>query len=243
MKIGNKGAASILVILIVVVLATFGGIALTTGWTNKQLSIKAAQSKADYYVVDSAAEEILAEIDNKLYFAAKSAEGYLNVLSDIEDKEALKNEIKLQALFVEEPSAIKSPALKTKIIFGVFDRIYFYECARGLERLAKEYNLSLDYSDGYECAEDFLNPEKTIPSEADLTISFTVSEEPDEGNKNLDIVIAVKAPAITVSFMDSELWQTDFNIVKDSEDKRFIIYSWKLWQNPIEDEEDKPKFG
>ena len=57
MKLNSKGAASVLVILIIVVLATFGGIALTAGWTNKELSIRAAQAKADYYALDSAAEE------------------------------------------------------------------------------------------------------------------------------------------------------------------------------------------
>jgi hypothetical protein len=242
MKINNRGAASILVVLIIVVLATFGGIALTAGWTNKQLSIKAAQSKADYYALDSAAEELLAETDSHLYEAMKKAKNYLNALNG-EDVSVLSEDEILAALFTGDAESIKSVALKTKAINETFKRMYYYECAQSLEDFADEKGLALIYSDGYSAAEDFLNPENEIPQDGDLLIRFTVSEGGDSGQKNLDIEIGVAIPAVQVEITDEENWRTSFEITEKENEARFEIYSWKLWQNPIEYDYEEPKLG
>ena len=229
-------------ILIVVVLATFGGIALTAGWTNKQLSIKAAQSKVDYYALDSEAEKILAEVDSLLYSSAVKTTGYLSAISTVEDMDFLKAEEKLQSLFVGNLDAMKSPALRTKKIYGVFNRLYFYECAKSLDQLAKDYGLEITYSNGYESAEDFLAANK-LPKPGDISLSFSVSEGQDSGDKNLDVIIAVAAPLVEAQFEDDGTWYLDFTLTADDMTARYEIYSWRLRQNPIEEEIDTPKFG
>ena len=122
----NRGAASILVILIIVVLATFGGIALTAGYTNKQLAIKAAQSKADYYMLDGAGEAIVATVDSLLYDAARESTVYLNSLMALDDKDTIKKDIRLEALFSHDNTQVESHALQVKKLSDIYDRIYFY---------------------------------------------------------------------------------------------------------------------
>ncbi len=242
MKLNNKGAASVIVILIVVVLATFGGIALTAGWTNKELSIKAAQSKADYYALDSLAEQMLAEVDNALYLSSQKTTGYLNALSTVEDLEFLKSQERLQSIYKENLSIIRSTALRTKKIYEAYNRIYFYESAKSLEQLAGRYGVEVNYAEGYLSAEDFISAEK-IPEEGDLTLSFAVSEGENAGDKSLDVVIAVAAPYVETEFTQDGVWYVDFNIYPDEDSSRYEVYSWKLRQNPIDEEVEIPKFG
>ena len=243
MKINNRGAASILVILIIVVLATFGGIALTAGWTNKQLAIKAAQSKADYYALDSAAEEIVAETDSLLYAAMEKTKGYLNGLVLSSDISALQGEPGLAALFTPDTESIASAALKIKKINETFIRLYYFECAKSLEAFAGEKGLAVRYSDRFGDAQSFLNPENKIPEGGDLLVEFIVTEGGGPGKKSLDIEIAVKAPDIHAEIINDETWRTDFKIEGIGDNARFEIYSWKLRQNPVGYEEEKPKFG
>ena len=242
MKLNSKGAASILVILIVVVLATFGGIALTAGWTNKQLSIKAAQSKADFYMLDSVAEEMLAQTDSTLYSASEETVEILNSVSQI-NEEVFSINPRFTPLYNVSPETIKSEALRTKIISEVFIRTYYYEASKKLEELAKEKDISVYYSDYYQKPEDFLDVEHKIPVAGDLKIVFTVSEGENPGNKNLDIEIAVLAPEIKIRINSDEMWRTDFTINQEFEGLRYSIHSWKLRQNPIEYEGENPKFG
>jgi len=243
MRLNNRGAASILVILIIVVLATFGGIALTAGWTNKQLSIKAAQSKADYYALDSAAEEIIAETDSLLYQAMNETADHLGSLAITSDASLLEEQETLQTLFASETYNIKSTALMTKKISEAFRRIYYYKCAKSLEAFAAEKGLTLVYSGVFFTPDDFLSPKRQIPENGDLLIEFMVSEGAKPGQKSLDIKVAVNAPIINVKIINEETWRTDFKINIKENAERFEIYSWKLGQNPIEYDEENPKFG
>ena len=241
---GNScGAASILVILIIVVLATFGGIALTAGWTNKQLSIKAAQFKVDYYTLDSAAEEIVAEADSLLYSAAQKTDFYLNGLSNVNDISLLKNADRFKAFFSYGAENSKSLALKTKKIYEVYKRVYYYECALRLERFADEKGIAINYSEGFEKADDFLNPENKIPEGGGFTVSFTISQGEEPVQKSLDIEMVIISPKINVEVLDVEAWRTDFRVWQKNEAQRFKIASWKLRQKPIEYKGENSKFG
>jgi hypothetical protein len=164
------------------------------------------------------------------------------VLKSLEDKEALKQEEKLLSIYDEDIDAIKSPALRTKKIYGAFNRIYFYECAKGLKELSDKYGIEIIYMEGYESAEDFLSPDK-LPKYDDIKVGFAVSEGIEPGDKNLDIIVGVVAPEITVDFIKDGVWFTDFEVTINSDSDRFIIHSWKLRQNPIDDEIEMPKFG
>lgn len=243
MKKNNRGAASILVILIIVVLATFGGIALTAGWTNKQLSIKAAQSKTNYYTLDSVAEETVAEIDNLLYLVDMATKDYLNDLSNKDEISSFEKSEKLEALFLKSNNSLNSVVLKTKKINETYVRNYYYNCAINLERYAEQKGINIKYSNGYDRAIDFLNTNIASPKTGSLLVEFSVSEGDIDTAKSLDIIVAIKAPEINSKIDDAINWRTDFTLSSSDDMKRFAIFSWKLRQKPIEYDSENPKFG
>lgn len=243
MKLNSKGAASVLVILIIVVLATFGGIALTAGWTNKELSIRAAQAKADYYALDSAAEEVVAAIDSVLYEASEETYSYFNSFAAKSDITSVEKDAKAAELFVSGNDRIKSLALKTKKINDVYKRLYFFQCAKKLEELSSIYSFAVIYSDEYNTAEDFLSLEKAIPTDGDIYIMFTVTAGGSAALRELNAEIAVECPVINIDITDEDTWRTDFIITQKDAQKRFGICSWKYRQAPIDYEEEVPKYA
>ena len=243
MKNNIRGAASILVVLIIVVLATLGGIALTAGWTNRALSIKAAQSKADYYTLDAAAEEVVAQTDSLLYEAMKETTSYLGSLVTVQELSEVSQDARLASLFASDAANITSMALKTKKLNETISRIYFYESAKKLDAFAYEKGMSVKYQNGFSTPEDFLDPLKKVPASGDLTIAFSLSEGFEPGQKILDVEIAVDVPDVKADIMSEQTWRTDFTITDEGSGDRYVIYSWKLSQNPIEYEGENPKFG
>ncbi len=243
MKSNIRGAASILVVLIIVVLATFGGIALTAGWTNRALSIKAAQSKADYYTLDAAAEEVVAQTDSLLYEAMNETTSYLSTLVAIEELSQVSQDARLAALFEPAADKITSMALKTKKLNETIRRIYFYESSKRLEAFADEKGMAVIYNNGFAAPDDFLNTENKVPESGDVILSFSLSEGFEPGQKILDVEIAVDVPDVKADIINEQTWRTDFTIAEEGHGNRYEIYSWKLSQNPIEYEGENPKFG
>ena len=84
----EKGASSILVILLLVVLVVFGVAALTTALSNVRLGQKTADWNDKYYSADAKANEVYAQIDEKVtesspeYLIVGSSAGF--TLSDNE---------------------------------------------------------------------------------------------------------------------------------------------------------------
>ena len=243
MKSNIRGAASILVVLIIVVLATLGGIALTAGWTNRSLSIKAAQSKADYYTLDAAAEEVVAQTDSLLYEAMNETISYLASLMTVEELSAVSQDARLASIFARDADSITSMALKTKKLNETIRRIYFYESAKRLAAFANEKGMAVVYNNGFAAPEDFLNAENKVPESGDLILAFSLSEGFEPGQKILDVEIAADVPDVTAQIINEQTWRTDFTIADEGRGNRYEIYSWKLSQNPIEYEGENPKFG
>lgn len=241
MKINNRGAASILVILIVLVLATFGGIAITSGWTNKKLAIKSAQSKIDFYALDSAAEKIVAETDEILYFASYKTQDYLNSLIALSDISKAKEDKELVTLFASKNNNISSKAMRVIALNDVYRRIYFYESAKALSKYAKENGLMLVYYNEYVKPEDFLDAKKKVPQKGDLKLEFQISSGDKPGQKSLSCAIAVLSPQNDIKIINDESWQTDSKISQKQSSLRYMITAWKQNQNPI-DYEVEPQY-
>jgi hypothetical protein len=72
----RRGSTSILVILVIIVLATFGGVAVTSAWINKKLAMKTVSWREEYYEQDRQAEYMTARIDAALRDARDRAEAY-----------------------------------------------------------------------------------------------------------------------------------------------------------------------
>ena len=69
----NSGAASILVVLLMIVFITLGLLAMVFANSNYKLAQKTADNEQTYYALDSDAEVVLAEIDSLLIPIAKAA--------------------------------------------------------------------------------------------------------------------------------------------------------------------------
>lgn len=63
----NKGASSVLVILLLVVLVVFGVAALTTALSNVRLGQKVVDWNEKYYAAEAQANEMYAEIDKTVW--------------------------------------------------------------------------------------------------------------------------------------------------------------------------------
>lgn len=81
----TKGASSILVIIMMVVLLVFGLAVLTTSLSNVRLGERKRTWLADYYQLEGASEVELASIDGLLLQAEASARAYMETDNYIDD--------------------------------------------------------------------------------------------------------------------------------------------------------------
>ncbi len=96
MKIQNResGASLVLVIFMMVILVTFGILALTSASANAKLSSKTLSWRADYYALDARAADIVFDIDTLLYQAEEFARAEMRDGPDMESEFA--------ALYIEK---------------------------------------------------------------------------------------------------------------------------------------------
>ena len=73
---GEKGASSVMVVLLLVALLVFGIAALTTALSSARLGQKVSEWNTAYYAADAQANERLAEIDKASREAQLSAYGF-----------------------------------------------------------------------------------------------------------------------------------------------------------------------
>ena len=71
----KKGASSVLVILMLVVLVVFGVAALTTALSSVRLGQKVSEFNAKYYAAEALANEVYARIDQRIEAGEQSAPG------------------------------------------------------------------------------------------------------------------------------------------------------------------------
>ncbi len=234
MRMNNRGAASVLVVLIIVVLATFGGIALTASWTNKNLAIKAAQSKIDYYALDSVAEELIAQIDEQLFLIAQDTTYFMNSLKT--DSQGILNsrDMKIEKMISEASSKQKSKAIRTLMLQNMYARIFYYNSAIALDKYTENHSMTMNYSSNYTKAEDFLDVNNSVPSSGDLNIGFSVSMGDKSGQKSLTIIIDIVSPTPDSTITDADNWITALEITGYKKNLKYEIVTWKQDQNPIE---------
>jgi len=77
---GEKGASSVMVVLLLVALLVFGIAALTTALSSARLGQKVSEWNTAYYAAEAQANERLAEIDKAVNEARLSAYGFETAL-------------------------------------------------------------------------------------------------------------------------------------------------------------------
>ena len=73
----ERGAASVLVIFMMIILVTFGALSLTAALANLRLGSKVLSWMDGYYSLDSRAEILCAEMDSRLLLAEQAAQSAL----------------------------------------------------------------------------------------------------------------------------------------------------------------------
>jgi hypothetical protein len=74
----NKGAASVLVVFMMIILVTFGTLSLSAALANVRLGSKAVSWMTDYYELDARAEVFCMEVDAYLLSAENEAAAFLS---------------------------------------------------------------------------------------------------------------------------------------------------------------------
>ena len=133
----SRGAASIIVIFMIMVLFVFGMLSLTTALANSRLSVKSASWVKEYYQVERLAEQLIMEVDACLETAElRAREFVVKQGSDFEGFKSYEDEM---------------------------HRFFYYFACEELERLPQEYvdEVDLDkarYADRSIPVEEILTP-------------------------------------------------------------------------------------
>ncbi|MCD6321710.1 MAG: hypothetical protein J7L77_01670 [Clostridiales bacterium] len=224
----KKGASSVLIILMMIVLIVFGLAALTTSLATMRLGDKSNDWTGEYYELEASAEEFLFNLDGFLIQAE------LNAISYIEEGRYLENEKTLfpddiqEAIYNSYNFALPESA-RSHYISSIM-KATFYKSAIDM-LLDKHPHAKLNYSAGY--IRQILEDEGF----GDITFAITISEENSEYPKNLDIKLRFVAPKYNITISDNQVFGTK----KASSIKRYEILAWKEWQEYF-DYSDKIEF-
>lgn len=76
-KNGQRGSSSVLVIMVLLMLITFGVLAMMTSYSNLKIARKNAEWTQDFYKLESLAGNHLAEVESHIIFSADFADEYI----------------------------------------------------------------------------------------------------------------------------------------------------------------------
>jgi len=79
---GQRGSSSVLVIMVLLMLITFGVLAMMTSYSGLKISRKNAEWTQAFYKLESLAGNHLAEIENHIIYSADFADEYIEEMQD-----------------------------------------------------------------------------------------------------------------------------------------------------------------
>lgn len=200
----EKGASSILVAMVLIILLVFAALSITTSTANFKLSQKYAQTTNVYYSLDSEGERVLYEVKKQVYESGLKAEEDLRaILEKSGDKPELPEEI---GLALQNALAINADQGQ--------DRAHAL-LATYYARTALEQQFT-------GCTHDVEEP-LDLSSEAEsepkpgFMLQRTIILEVEGSHRYLNIAIKVSDPG-----------------PGKSPDEICTIEEWRLWQEPFE---------
>ncbi|MGI5877080.1 MAG: hypothetical protein ACOX7W_00580 [Christensenellales bacterium] len=226
----EKGSTSVLVILVIIVLATFAGIAVTSSWINRKLAMKNVSWTEQYYEQDRLAEYKTARIDAVLLAAQEKALAYFTDGYFAQGK--LPEGIAPSTVpenFLREADGARTGAQRVSAAETLFTRLYWYYAAEGLSRIAAREGLTIAGTN----PAGILDPDTALPARGDLTVSFTQSSGDMPGDLRLHGVLDVLPPAISAELEDGDNWRFSVRFVPESGFSRFLIVRWNVSQVPM----------
>lgn len=220
----KKGASSVLVILMMVVLTLFGLSALTASLATVRLTEKAGVWTEEFYLLEAQAEAIVAQLDGILYDAETRAVDYM------EEKEFLKINgtvlpDDLQKLVYLNMTEYLPKAARSTYLERVMEAVYLLHAVTYIETRLPDANL--------EYLSDIFR--HTIEDEAVAGVLFnlTVSEDKEGTSKNIDIGIEIEFPGYSIDLSGNEV-----SGIRFAGGSRYNIVEWREWQEAFGYSED-----
>lgn len=203
----QKGASSVLIILMMLVLVVFGLATLTTSLATLRLTKKSTDWTTEYYLLEAKAEELIYEVDSVLYDAEKKAVEYLEIAAYL-DKTGKLFADEIQSNISVRYNNYLSDKMKEKYLEKVFQAVYYKSVVEGLR--GKYPEAEIVYSGSY--IRQILEDEKFDG----IVFFVTLDESKEEFSKHIDVKIRLNA--------------TWF----ESGRERYEILEWREWQKAFE---------
>jgi len=229
----NRGSTSILVILVIIVLATFGGVAVTSSWTNKKLAMKSVSWNEEYCLQEKKAEYITARIDAILLEAQNMALEYFSEGNFAQSKKPsgiMPSLVPDNFLGIFEDS--QSVAERTLAVRIIFRRLYYYYAAVKLHELAADTGIEVIGTNND--AGWFLDTEAAAPMAGDLTVAFSVSAGNRPGDLYIDVGMQIWEPEYDLEIDDGTNWRHTVEFKPQNGSVRYRITDWNAGQVPMQ---------
>ncbi|MFO7612263.1 MAG: hypothetical protein R6W99_07255 [Clostridia bacterium] len=217
-RFNERGASSVLVMLVMIVLVVFGLAALTASLSVLRLGEKAYGWTREYYQIDAMAEEMIYEIDKVLLSAEEAAvlyieqKGYLDLRNGF-----LADDIK-ESIYSDFVFHLPEQA-RGEYLSRVFQAVFYKEAVEALEDMLP--GIQVVYYGGY--------LRQVIENEnfAGIWIEFDVSKDDGEFAKHLEVGLKIIAPdyKIVIAGGTPSGERVDMNAA------RYEITGWREWQN------------
>ena len=220
----NKGASSVLVILMMVVLALFGLSALTASLATVRLTEKSGNWAGEYYLLEAEAEKVVAQLDKVLHDAESRAVGYMEEKGFLEETGTVLP-ADLQKIVYLSMTEYLPDSGRDAYLGRVMEAVYLLHA---VNEIKMEFpGAELEYLDNIYG--------HVIEDEATSAVLFgiTVSEETDENAKNIDLLIEIVFPGYSIHFAGNEVSGTRL-----SGGLRYNIVEWREWQEAFGYSED-----
>ena len=224
----RKGASSVLIILMMVVLIVFGLAALTTSLAAMRLGDKANDWTGEYYELEATAEEFLFKVDGLLVQAELDAVNYIEKGLYLDNEKTLfQNNI--QETIYNSYNITLPQSARSQYLLRVIEAAF---CKSAVDALLDEFpRAEFKYNGSY--VRQILEDEGF----SDITIAITISEDGSDYPKNLDIKLRLVAPKYNISIYENKVSGTKITAYL----KRYEILVWKEWQEYF-DYSDKIEF-
>ena len=214
---GNtKGASSVLVILMMVVLVLFGLSALTAGLSSLRLTEKSGIWAGEYYLLEGEAETRVAEIDGILHRAESRAVEYIKNREYLLESGTIFPDDIQKFIYLNMTGNLPETA-RVEYLQRVMKAVY-YKYANDL--IGDETDdITVIYSNSI--------PRMILEDEGTPVMSFELTVS--DGIKNIDIAAKVIFPGYAIGITDGN----PFGTRSGNYASRYDIMVWEEWQEPF----------
>ena len=231
----NRGATSVLVVFMMIIMVVFATLAFTTAYANYRLAQKAVHGTVENYALDNLAAQMEMKVDSALANAEIKAQNAIRTGATSGQLEGLTFEQseKVRARFMATGSLSPEALLP-----DLMARLFLQYAAQELETFAAGYGgVYVEYKEPYADG-DFFAFDKGALTGEELSIHIALTTGSEQGDKQLDIEIGILPIRYTLSQSGGAVSggrAEDFA-------GRYQVLAWKQWQVPFE-YDDGLEFG